>query len=807
LHFSITQKTLERLEWPRIAARLANAARTPRGRAALTPPPGADAAAGFETSLEAVLERHAETAEALAILSAGDAPPLAGVAEVSALLSRARKGGTLAGEALRELLGTLGALRETARFLLARREQAPRLVALAAAVRQQAALERRIEASLEPSGEVRDAASPEIAQARRESRSLAAEIQQRLARTLRDSDMLARLSDAYFTVRNDRYVLPVRAEAKGAVRGILHDASRSGTTVFIEPEDLVELNNHLKQSELGVQRETLRVLEQLSRAVGEAAGEIENGIAALVGVDLAFARAALAQEMRATQPEVGRDGVIRAYALRHPLLPAEEAVPNDARLGEGYHVLVLSGPNAGGKTVALKSVALAALCVRAGLFVLAQAGSRVDWFDAVLADIGDEQDIRESLSTFSAHMANLSRIVDEATPRSLVVLDEIGTGTDPSEGAAVAQACLEALADRGARVIATTHYNLLKEMAEVDARFANASFEFDPETLAPTYRLHVGHPGASSALAVAARMGLHPDVLARANQLLDRDDRRLDRMLSELAASRAALDHEQQEAVRSRAASEAVRAEYDVELAALQEQRETRYRSLREDLERGFREARAQVAAVVRELQSGGSARDATRAQLRLAELAAERREVDREAGLPAAQAPALARLDWRHTRVGDLVEIRGGGKGRLLSLPDARGRVAIGVGSARLVVAMELVGSAPGGPTAPAKPIALHRDTLARLAEARDEGLQRCDLRGLRVDEALARLTEALDRAAAQGSASVAVVHGIGTGALRDAVRRHLQESPYVDRFGPGEPGEGGEGVTIARLEPATAR
>ena len=195
--------------------------------------------------------------------------------------------------------------------------------------------------------------------------------------------------------------------------------------------------------------------------------------------------------------------------------------------------------------------------MRAGLFVPAQAGSRVDWFDAVLADIGDEQDIRESLSTFSAHMANLARIVDEATPRSLVVLDEIGTGTDPSEGAAVAQACLEALADRGARVIATTHYNLLKEMAEVDARFANASFEFDPQTLAPTYRLHVGHPGASSALAVAARMGLHPDVLARANQLLDRDDRRLDRMLSELAASRAALEHEQQEAVRSRAASEA----------------------------------------------------------------------------------------------------------------------------------------------------------------------------------------------------------------------------------------------------------
>ena len=801
--FSITQKTLERLEWPRLAARLAGAARTPRGRARLAPPPGEDAAAGFAPSLEAVLERHAETAEALAILAEGEAPPLGGVGEVSGSLARAHKGGTLAAEALLGLRGTLAALRETAGFLEARREDAPRLALLAAAVREQAALERRIEAALEPSGEVRDTASPELARARRESRSVTAEIQQRLERLLQDPDLRSRLSDAYFTVRNDRYVLPVRAEAKGAVRGILHDASRSGTTVFVEPEALVDLNNRLRQSGLAVEREALRVLEELSAAVGGAADEIEAGISALAGIDLAFARATLAQELRATRPEVGSEGVVRAFGLRHPLLPADEAVGNDASLGEGYQVLVLSGPNAGGKTVALKSVALAVLCVRAGLFVPAEAGARVDLFDAVLADIGDEQDIRESLSTFSAHMANLSRIVDEATPRSLVVLDEIGAGTDPIEGAAVAQACLEALADRGARVITTTHYNLLKEMAEVTPRFANASFEFDPETLAPTYRLRVGHPGASSALAVAARMGLDPGVLARANQLLDREDRRLDRMLSELAATRAALEHEQHEGVRARAASEAVRAEYEAKLAALQERRETLYRSMHEDLERSFREAREQVAAVVRELQSGGSARDATRAQQRLSELAAERREALRDAEPLAVQAPPLAPLDWRHARVGDAVGIRGGGEGRLLALPDQRGRVAVGVGGARLIVPMARVGAASAAEPAAPKPVSLHRETIARIADAEAPGAQRCDLRGLRVEEALDRLAEALDRAAALGSGSVTIVHGIGTGALRDAVRRHMKESPYVARFGPGEPGEGGEGVTIARLEP----
>jgi DNA mismatch repair protein MutS2 len=798
LDFSIAQKTLERLEWPRIAERLAGAARTPRGRASLSPE---ETAAGFAPSLAAVRERHEETAEALAILAEGEAPPLGGIGEVSGMLARARKGGSLPAEALLELGGTLAGLRETRLFFEARREDAPRLAALADAVREQSALERRIQAAIDPSGEVRDTASTELAQARRESRSATAEIQQRLERLLQDPDLRSRLSDAYFTIRNDRYVLPVRAEAKGAVRGILHDASRSGTTVFVEPEALVEVNNRLRQSALAAAREALRVLAELSAAAGAAADETLAGIAALAGIDRAFARAALAQEMRATRPEVRSDGMVHAFGLRHPLLPVEEAIGNDVSLGEGYQVLVLSGPNAGGKTVALKSVALAALCVRAGLFVSAEPGARVDLFDTVLADIGDEQDIRESLSTFSAHMANLSQIVEQATPRSLVVLDEIGTGTDPIEGAAVAQACLEALASRGAKVIATTHFNLLKEMAEVDARFANASFEFDPETLAPTYRLRVGHPGASSALAVAARMGLDTGVLARANQLLDREDRRLDRMLSELAGSRAALEHEQQEATRARAASEAVRADYEAKLAGLQEKREKLYRSLREDLERSFREAREQVASVVRELQRGGSARDATRAQQRLGELAAAQREAEREAGPPPTAAPPLPPLDWRHARVGDAVAIRGGGEGRLLALPDQRGRVAVGVGAARLIVPMARVGAAAA--PAPVRPVAVPGETLARFPDQDPAGVQRCDLRGLRVDEALARLSEALDRAAARGHPSLTIVHGIGTGALREAVRRHMTESPYVARFDPGQPAEGGEGVTIARLEP----
>jgi DNA mismatch repair protein MutS2 len=295
-------------------------------------------------------------------------------------------------------------------------------------------------------------------------------------------------------------------------------------------------------------------------------------------------------------------------------------------------------------------------------------------------------------------------------------------------------------------------------------------------------------------------MGLSPAVLARANALLEREDRRLDRMLSELAASRAALAHEQEEAQRARAAGEAARAAYDAKLAAYEQRREKLYRSLREDLEQSFREARAQVAAIVRELQCGAGAREATRAQQRLGELAATQREADREAGHAPLEAPPLAPLDWRHARVGDAVAIRGGGEGRLLALPDQRGRVAVGVGSARLLVPMERVGAARAAPPRAAPAASLHPETRARLGEPA-AGAQRCDLRGLRVDEALDRLAEALDRALAAGAESLAVVHGIGTGALRDAVRRHLSESPWVAGYAAGESAEGGEGVTIARL------
>ena len=656
---------------------------------------------------------------------------------------------------------------------------------------------------------MRDAASPVLAAARREARELAAETQARIEQALRDPTIAPALSDSFFTLRGDRYVLPVRSDSRARVPGIVHDASASGTTLFIEPQALVELNNRLKQAELAIRRETERVLRALSDDVAEIRAELALGLDALDAVDFAFARGRLSQELGAVAPDVRDEGVIELHQLRHPLLGAE-AVPNDLVLGKSFTVLVISGPNAGGKTVAMKSLALALLLARAGLHVPAAPGARVDAFSSLLADIGDAQDLREHLSTFSAHVANLSAIVRGADARTLVALDEVGVGTDPSEGAALAQAVLEVLADAGARVIATTHYNLLKEMAEVDARFANASVEFDPETLAPTYRLRLGAAGSSSALAVSARMGMPGAVLERADALLEREDRRLDRMLAELTASRAALEREREQAGRLRAESEAARDEYRIKLERLHERRDKLFGELRADLDRSFKDAHAQVAAVIRSLQQGGTARDAAHARDRLLALAERAKTTAQAAAADGAPSPAADAEDLRararrlEPRQAGRPRLREGrtsrdgaraprparprartdrdGAARDARRPARRGPGRRGAERSRGASAARRTSASTSRPATRRRPRA---STCAACVSTR------------RSRASSARSTRPRRRAAAR----VAVIHGVGGGALRGAVREHLARSPYVLRAEDAAANEGGDGVTIAVL------
>jgi DNA mismatch repair protein MutS2 len=785
MSFRVSEKSLARLEWPDLVARLARHLRTPEARAALADAP-------FAPSADAARRRLAETSEARGLLAAGAELPFGALPALDAELARLAKGGALAAGELLALGAGARAVSDTRRFCARRAAEAPRLAELAAPLSEPGALADAIEAALEPGGQVRDSASPALAAARREAHEAAARVRERVDRLLGDRDLRAALQDAFVTMRGDRYVLPVRADARTRVPGIVHDASASGTTLFIEPQAVVELNNRLKQAELAIERETRRVLAALSEQAAPLAPALREDLATLGRLDLAFARARLADEQEASEPVLDDAANFELLQLRHPLLDA--AVPNDLRLGEPFHVLVISGPNAGGKTVAMKALALAALMARAGLHVAAAPGARVGAVDAVLADIGDEQDIRESLSTFSAHMANLAAIVAEAGPRTLVLLDEIGVGTDPSEGAALAQAVLEQLAEAGARVVVTTHFGLLKEMAEVDERFENASVDFDPETLAPTYRLRHGMAGASSARAVAARMGMPAPVLERAGALLAREDRRLDQMLVELAASRAALERERSEASLLREQSEAARDEYRGKLERLQQRRDQLFAAMRSELDAAFQEAHAEVAGVIRELQRGGTARAAARAreQLIVLERKAERAEQAQRSRAP--EPPPAAPLDWRHARPGAAVDVTGVGAGTLLALPDAKGRVRVQVGSARLELPAERIRLRAEAQSRPAA--VLRVDPLPEQATP-----ARVDVRGLRVDEAMARVEKALDDAARAGLACLEIVHGIGTGALMSGVRGRLRELPHVKRVEAGGTDTGGPGVTLAYL------
>ena len=799
-----SRQTLDVLEWPLVVERLRELTRTPAARQRCD-----EGDRVFATDLDAARERLAETSEARAVLALA-APPLGGLVEIGAPLQRAERGGAIAAGELLDIATTVEAITATARFLDGQRSAAPRLAALADGLGPHQPLADEIRAALDSEGHVRDSASPVLASARADARRLAGELQRRLDAALNDPAVQPYLSDRFVTVRHDRYVLPVRADARGRIRGIVHDASSSGTTLFIEPQAVVDANNQLKETELRIERETARVLRELADGVGREASGLRASLAALEAIDLAFARGALSAQWDAVEPELRDEGIFALPQLRHPLLDPAQAVANDLHLGDPVRVLVLSGPNAGGKTVAMKAVALAVLCARAGLHVAAAPGARVDWTERLLADIGDSQSLRDNLSTFSAHLANLARIVDAADARTLVVLDEIGDGTDPGEGAALAQAVLEALASAGARVIVTTHYGLLKEMAQGDARFENASFDFDPETLAPTYRLRVGVPGVSSATAVAARMGLRQDVLERAAELLDRTDRRLERTLAELNASRVQLEEEHRAVSQARAETETQRTELRARLEHLQARRDRLYAEMRRDLEQSFRRAHDEVAGVIRELQRAPGAREADRARRELLEIAERAQqeqnaaETERDGPVTAATAADFAPVDWRSARPGDRVGIAGGGVGVLAALPDRRGRVAVQLGSARVLVPRERVG-VPGdgaGARRGAAPRIAVRAGGQRPEDAPTRGgSDRCDLRGLRVDEALAELARALDRAALSSRAQLGIVHGIGTGALRDAVRRHLADSPYVARFAAAAPEGGGEGVTEVEL------
>ena len=795
MSFRCDERTLERLEWPRLAQWLAREAATPRG---------AEACRGdlFALTPEAARERLAETSEMRGLLDAGEELPLSGVHDLRETQAALRRGSLLAASDLAQVYTTVQAGMRVRAFLRTRVEHAPRMSALAQTGLELKALERKLERVLTPEGELRDDASPELKRVTRRVRDLEREVQRRMSACLQAPEIQRHLQDHYVTLRENRPVLPVRADARQHVRGIVHDVSSSGTTVFIEPESVVEVSNQLRLSQMALTREVERLLRELGEAIDAEHAALEALGMTLETLDVARARGGLSRRLEAAPPDTRPDAPFALRELRHPLLrleaglSPEEVVPNDVVLPTQARGLVISGPNAGGKTVLAKAAGLAALSVRAGLHVAASPDSSLPILDGVFADIGDEQDLRSGLSTFSARMSNLAGIVEDADASTLVIVDEVGEGTEPGEGASLAQAILESLVERGAFVIATTHFNRLKELAGSDERFVNASAEFDATTLLPTYRVQLGVPGSSGAIWVAERMGLSPGVVERAQVLLDHEDRKLEALTRGLSAMRQELEVERQAALRTREETEAVRADYEKRLALLRSAREKALAAMKDDLELAFRRAQEELAEVMRDVQRGSS-RDGRAANLARAKLAAIQQRTESVERVREPAAPRTA-IDPEKLEPGARLTLEGiSGEAVLLEPPDRHQRLVVRMGGARMTVPLERVRRVRAAESAaePSRPVRVERVPFEERANPE------CDLRGLRVDEALERADAHLQRMLGTSIQQIVFIHGHGTGALREAVREWLRQLPEVTEFKPGDPRSGGNGVTVATL------
>jgi DNA mismatch repair protein MutS2 len=736
---------------------------------------------------------HDQTDEAARLLEMHADATIGGARDIRDALARARRGGRLAPAELLDVAGTLHATDLFRRRLS--RWSAPQLAGVREDLEPAPALRERIERSIDPSGEVLDSASPALKTARRRMRVAQERLRERLNAMLHSPDLAGAIGDAIVTQRAGRYVIPVRAEAKGRVPGIVHDQSASAATLFIEPLAVVELNNAWTEATLEAAEAEARVLEALSREVERQAEGLSTSLSALARADLWLARARLAGDMDAVRPAVAEDAV-ELLSARHPLL-GPEAVPIDLRLGErfGYRALVITGPNTGGKTVALKTLGLLALMHQSGLRVPAADGARLPVFARIMADIGDEQSIAQSLSTFSSHLRNVVRFLEVAGPQTMVLLDEIGAGTDPAEGSALAMAVVTILLERGALVAATTHYAELKAFAETQPGVTNAAVEFDVATLRPTYHLSIGLPGASQAFAIAERLGLAPEVLAVARERISSTHASLEETL---AAIRRAESERAEALATASEERHAARAERERAEVGTDRARREAARILVE----ARRAADSLLAAAEREV---AEARRAARSSdsAALADIGA--RTARRRARIAAAPPPAELVADEAalepgpQPRVGLWGRSRTLGRsGRIAAISGRTGRVTLDADGARLVVPgddVEVVDEPGAAP--PERDLAA--EELVRRAAA--ELPLSLDLRGERVEAALERLAAHLDQALLAGADQVVVIHGAGTGALRRAIREYLADHPRVRTQRRGRREEGGDGATVGEL------
>ena len=751
----------------------------------------------------------AVTQEAVELMTVYPEFSVGGARDVRGQVDRATRGVRLAPTDLLLVQDTTTAtrnLRQTFGRIPEADSRFPRLLEFVGHLADLYDLDQAIGRTIGPRGDVLDSASPDLARIRRDVRVAHSRLMERLNNLISGGRYASAVQDQIITMRDGRYVIPVRSEARGAVPGMVHDTSASGQTLFVEPFDVVELNNRWREQQAAEQHEIDRILDDLTRRIADRAEDLRETMDAIAAIDLALAKARLASDMEANRPAIaarlaGRKPTTGAHSsqrvrlqnARHPLLDPKMVVPLNIHLGEEFRVLVITGPNTGGKTVALKTVGLLALMAQTGLFIPAGPESELSVFSSIFVDIGDEQSIQQSLSTFSSHMRSIITMLSQVRPESLVLLDEMGAGTDPQEGSALARSLLQELLDRGPMVIATTHFSEVKAFAYATPGLENASVEFDVETLAPTYRLTIGVPGESNALAIARRLGMNRRVLDRAAGMVTPDDERTDALLKDIRLRR---EETERTLARAEATEQEARQLRTLAARSLRNAEDERQTAREEALSEAQGELR-EIRETLRSLQADRSAVGVTREHIEQ-----RRRDADRATDVAKrfrrerveSQRPVpLGLASQRPIRVGDRVMISSlGAEGEVTAVNDGQADIQMGSLKTRQPLeALERLGRVASGD-------AERRVTRPVFNETVPLEL---DLRGQRASEVPEMLENYLEGAARSGLPFVHIIHGKGTGALREVVRTHLHRHPAIERAALAQPEQGGDGVTVAHL------
>lgn len=794
------EKAAALLEWPRITTRLAELANSEPGRALCRQLPFYDEPGLIKLAV-------VEVSEARELLERGANIEFADVIELGPLAKRARVGSALDGLDLRVVAGLLRAARRIKAALEKEAVRLPHLAARAAQLPEYTDLEKDIFAKINNDGSVADTASKDLLNLRERYRVVHAQIHTVLDSILGSPKYEDVLQENIFTLRAGRYVLLVKHERRGSVEGIVHDISQTGQSLFIEPREVTGLNNRLRTAELEIEREIYRILLELTYKVGAVIDEMEQAVDYLADLDVVFAKARHSRLLDAHPVEATKSGPIHLEAARHPLLieQLDEVVPNDIVMDD-LRTLVVSGPNTGGKTVFIKTLGLCALMLRAGLHLPCKPDGRLPVFKRIFAVIGDEQSLEKNLSSFSSHMLNLKDIITELVPGSLVLIDEIGEGTDPAQGTALAKAVLEFLDDHRARTIVTTHFVELMAMAQTHAGFANAAMTFDSESMTPTFHLLAGSPGRSSAFAIAEGLGLPAAIVARAREFAAGQDTDLDTIIQRLENERGKLETLTRKTDLARQKAEEDREKQRALLEDLRAKKAKVASAEREKLQVELKMARVTIKNIIRKLQEQPTFKDAEAARGQLDRVA---KQV--EAIIPRAEEQPVPEFlseieDWSALSAGDEVFVRSlDTAATILDLPDNKGRVRLQVRDKRMTLpATECFYRRELAVKEKKVPVYELKAAPTVSGENVDlrTGANEIDLRGMTGDEAQSATEAFLDDALRDRLRQVYIIHGHGTGVLKRIVRDYLNDCPYARSWRPGKRGEGSDGVTVVELD-----